>query len=142
VLALAGEVAGARVLDAGCGPGFYAEELLARGAEVVAVDFSEPMLELARKRLGPSIDVRRVDLRDALPFADAEFDLIVCPLVLHHLEDRLQPLREFHRVLRAGGLHFVISDVFADPGSGSTNRSMRKPASPIAAHSDVRGSRQ
>jgi 2-polyprenyl-3-methyl-5-hydroxy-6-metoxy-1,4-benzoquinol methylase len=44
VLALIGAVAGLQVLDAGCGPGFYAEELVAHGAEVVAIDVSEPML--------------------------------------------------------------------------------------------------
>lgn len=48
---LIGEVAGQRVLDAGCGPGLYAEELLAGGAEVVAFDHSPKMVDLARNRL-------------------------------------------------------------------------------------------
>jgi len=47
-LSLLGEVAGKRVLDAGCGPGIYAEELVARGAEVVGFDASGRMVELAR----------------------------------------------------------------------------------------------
>jgi 2-polyprenyl-3-methyl-5-hydroxy-6-metoxy-1,4-benzoquinol methylase len=50
-LSLLGDVAGKRVLDAGCGPGIYAEELVARGAEVVGFDASGRMVELARKRL-------------------------------------------------------------------------------------------
>ena len=40
LLDLAGDVRGQRVLDAGCGPGFYAEELVSRGAHVIAVDAS------------------------------------------------------------------------------------------------------
>src|SRR5690348_3951070 len=84
VLELLGDVANKRVLDAGCGPGLYAEELLARGAEVVAVDASEPMVELARRRVRGEATVMRADLNEPLPFADDEFDVIVCPLVIHY----------------------------------------------------------
>ncbi len=108
VLELVGEVAGLRVLDAGCGPGLYAEELLARGADLVAVDGSAAMVELARERLGARAQVLHADLSELLPFASSEFDLIVCALVIHHLDDREACLREFFRVLRPGG-HVVIS---------------------------------
>jgi ubiquinone/menaquinone biosynthesis C-methylase UbiE len=108
VLALLGDVAGARVLDAGCGPGFYAEELLARGATVVAIDVSEAMLSLARRRLGDRAEIRHADLDEPLPFEDAYFDLVVCPLVIHYVLNRTAALREFFRVLRPGG-HAVLS---------------------------------
>lgn len=108
VLALVGEVAGLRVLDAGCGPGLYAEELLARGADLVAVDGSAAMVELARRRLGGRARVLHADLANPLPFEPSEFDLIVCALVIHHLEDRAACLREFFRLLRPGG-RVVIS---------------------------------
>lgn len=62
VLALAGDVRGRRVLDAGCGPGLYAQELVARGAEVVGVDRSEAMLSLARERLGEVARLLPADL--------------------------------------------------------------------------------
>ncbi|MFN8223721.1 MAG: class I SAM-dependent methyltransferase [Gaiellales bacterium] len=103
VLALLGDVRGLRVLDAGCGPGLYAEELVARGAEIVAVDGSEAMVELARRRLGSSADVRLVDLNAALPFADGQFDVVLSALVVHHLDDRRAALREAFRVLVPGG---------------------------------------
>ena len=103
VLELVDDVAGVRVLDAGCGPGLYAEELVRRGADLVAVDASEPMVELARARLGDRAQVLQADLSEPLPFADATFDLIVCALVIHHLDDREACLREFFRVLKAGG---------------------------------------
>jgi len=103
VLALLGDVAGLRILDAGCGPGLYAEELLARGADVVAVDASPPMVELAARRLGSRAASHRVDLNGPLPFADGEFDVVLCALVIHHVDDRTTTLRELHRVLRPGG---------------------------------------
>jgi SAM-dependent methyltransferase len=107
VLALIGDVAGLRVLDAGSGPGLYAEELLARGAEVVAVDGSERMADLARRRLGSRATVLRADLNERLPFEEGEFDLVVCPLVIHHVPDRTATLRELFRVLRSAG-HVVL----------------------------------
>jgi SAM-dependent methyltransferase len=108
VLGLVGVVAGKRVLDAGCGPGLYSEELLFRGAELVALDGSAAMVELARKRLGSRARVIHADLADPLPFAESEFDLVVCALVIHHLEDREACLRELFRVLRPGG-RLVVS---------------------------------
>lgn len=108
VLELLGEVSGLRVLDAGCGPGLYAEELLARGADLVAVDGSTAMVELARQRLGTRAHVLQADLSKPLPFGSSEFDLIVCALVIHHLDDREAALRQFFRVLRPGG-HVVLS---------------------------------
>jgi len=108
VLSLAGEVRGLRVLDAGCGPGLYAQQLAADGADVVAVDASDAMVRLARERLGASADVRRADLEQPLPFEDGEFDLVICALVIHHLSDRTATLRELHRLVRPGR-HLVLS---------------------------------
>ncbi|MEZ4424004.1 MAG: class I SAM-dependent methyltransferase [Gemmatimonadota bacterium] len=108
-LSLLPPVRGARVLDAGCGPGVYSEWLIARGAEVVAVDASPRMVELARDRLGPAVDLRVADLGRPLPFlADRSFDLVLCPLVLEYVEDWRVPFGEFHRLLRPGG-HLVFS---------------------------------
>lgn len=103
VLGLAGDVHGRRVLDAGCGPGLYAEQLVDGGAEVVALDTSRAMVDLARRRLGDRATVVQGDLNRPLVFAGAEFDLVVCALVIHHVDDRTATLRELHRVLRPGG---------------------------------------
>jgi SAM-dependent methyltransferase len=108
VLELVGDVGDARVLDAGCGPGLYAEELVRRGADLVGVDASEAMVELARARLGDRAHVLHADLSEPIPFADETFDLIICALVIHHLDDREACLREFFRVLKAGG-HAIVS---------------------------------
>ncbi len=103
VLALCGDVAGLRVLDACCGPGFYAEELVARGASVAAFDASPPMVALARQRLGDSVVVDELLLGEPLPYADGTFDLVLCALAIHYVDDRAAALTELGRVLRPGG---------------------------------------
>lgn len=108
-LSLLPEVAGKRVLDAGCGPGVYSAWLVARGALVTALDASPKMVELARARLGAGAVVHRADLGQPLSFlVDAAFDLALSPLVLDYVEDWSKVFAEFYRVLRPGG-HFVFS---------------------------------
>jgi SAM-dependent methyltransferase len=109
VLRLLGDVKDHRVLDAGCGPGLYAEEIMARGAEVVGFDESPEMVRLARQRLGERFDVRVHDLALPLEWLSSEtFDAVVLALVIHHLDDRMAALRELNRVLRPGG-RLVVS---------------------------------
>src|SRR5215469_3775633 len=102
-LALAGDVAGRRVLDAGCGSGPLSAALRDRGAIVTGIDSSAKMLELARQRLGASADLHLADLGSPLPFADGAFDDVIASLVLHYLEDWTAPLAELRRVLTPGG---------------------------------------
>ena len=103
-LSLLPDVAGKRVLDAGCGPGICAEELLRRGADVLAVDVTPEMVELARDRVGSRARVLRADLERPLDFAaDAEFDVVLCALMLDYVEDWGALFAEFHRVLVPGG---------------------------------------
>ena len=103
MLALAGDVAGRRVLDAGCGAAPLTAALRDRGALVSGFDASPAMLEIARERLGPDVDLRVADLAAPLPYPDAAFDDVVCSLVLHYLRDWSAPLAELRRVLRPGG---------------------------------------
>ena len=108
ILALAGEVAGRRVLDAGCGSGSLAAALRERGAAVTGTDSSAGMLALAAQRLdGQRLASRaalvEADLGRPLPFAGAAFDDVVASLVLHYLPDWGPVLAEFRRVLVPGG---------------------------------------
>lgn len=102
-LALAGDVTGRQILDAGCGSGPLTAALRDRGAIVTGIDLSAEMLTLARRRLGDGVVLEVADLRDPLPFADHAFDDVVASLVLHYLEDWGPVLAEFRRVLRSGG---------------------------------------
>jgi|SRR5215207_3798179 len=103
-LSLLGEVAGRRVLDAGCGPGVYAEILADRGAEVVGFDASENMVGLATERLGGRAKFFRANLEEAWDrLEDASFDLSLSALAMDYVRDWSGPLSEFRRVLRPGG---------------------------------------
>jgi ubiquinone/menaquinone biosynthesis C-methylase UbiE len=102
-LALAGDVAGRRILDAGCGSGPLSAALRDRGAIVTGFDKSAGMLKIARRRLGPDADLRVADLASPLPYPDGAFDDVIASLVLHYLEDWTAPLAELRRVLRPGG---------------------------------------
>ncbi|HEV3049571.1 MAG TPA: class I SAM-dependent methyltransferase [Longimicrobium sp.] len=104
MLSLLPDLAGARVLDAGCGAGWYTEQLLARGARVTSIDQSGEMIRHARARLGDAAELRVHDLSHPLAFAqDASYDGILSPLTLHYLRDWSTPLAEFRRILKPGG---------------------------------------
>ena len=118
---LLGDVRGLDLLDAGCAAGDHSAQLAQRGARVVAVDASAAMVRLATERLGASARVLRADLTQPLALPDATFDVVLCSLTLHYLEDWRQPLAEFARLLRPGGrlvlsLHhpFVTRELVAD----------------------------
>ena len=111
-LSLTPDVQGLRVLDAGCGPGFYTEWLLTRGASVVACDATPKMVEITRRRINnalPEVEAQQfeshqADLSQPLGFADDErFNLVLCPLVLDYIEDWGPVFKEFFRVLQPGG---------------------------------------
>jgi 2-polyprenyl-3-methyl-5-hydroxy-6-metoxy-1,4-benzoquinol methylase len=90
-----------RVLDAGCGTGFFSQMADARGAAVTSLDVGEQLLaEVARK-----CDTERVvgDLL-ALPFEDASFDVVICTEVIEHTITPQRAVAELARVLRPGGL--------------------------------------
>ncbi|MGN6413091.1 class I SAM-dependent methyltransferase [Flexivirga sp.] len=103
MLRLAGDVSGRRILDAGCGSGPTTATLRDAGAHVHGFDRSAAMIELARARLGPEVDLRVADLAEPLPYGDAEFDDVIASLVLHYLDDWSAPLAEIRRVLKPGG---------------------------------------
>src|SRR6185369_2672716 len=80
-LSLLPDVVGKRVLDAGCGPGWYSEWLIERGASVTALDVSPRMVELARRRTRQRVEVHQADLGQPLDFlAGDSFDLVLSAL--------------------------------------------------------------
>jgi ubiquinone/menaquinone biosynthesis C-methylase UbiE len=107
-LALLGDVAGHRVLDAGCGGGSHAAEMVRRGAAVTGLDKSAGLLAIARQRLDDAVPLHQADLGEPLPFPSASFDAVLASLVMHYLQDWGPTLAEFRRVLMPGG-RLVIS---------------------------------
>ena len=125
-----GDVRGLDIVDLGCGTGPHAVWLAEAGARVTAVDFSEGMLEQARRKVR-SADVRFLvhDLHQPLPLAGAAFDVVVSGLVLEHFRDLPAFFREVRRVLRPAGRAVVTAmhpamflrdsrARFTDPDSG------------------------
>jgi len=110
ILALAGDVTGRRILDAGCGSGPLFAALRDRGALMAGFDSSAGMLEQARRRLGDGADLRVAELGRPLPYPDGAFDDVVASLVLHYLEDWGPALAELRRVLKPGGRLIVSVD--------------------------------
>lgn len=95
-----------RILDIGTGPGFYAIILAERGYAVTAVDVSEGMLAEARRNAGAlanritflPMDAQRLD------FPDGSFDVIVTRNLTWNLPEPEAAYREWHRVLKPGGV--------------------------------------
>ncbi len=101
------EVTPSRILEVGCGEGELAERMRAElAAEVVALDQSERMVELARAR---GVDAHLGDVQE-LPFADGEFDCAVAAWMLFHVADVSRALAEVARVLRSGGRLVAVTN--------------------------------
>jgi len=97
---------GDRVLDVCCGTGDLAVAAEQHGGRVVGLDFSEQMLQRARRKSGTVEWVRGDAL--ALPFEEGEFDAATVGFGVRNLEDLEAGLRELERVLRPGGKVAVL----------------------------------
>lgn len=99
-----GHLAGARVLEIGCGRGAFSEVLAEGGAILTAADVSPVCVEETRQRLGryENITVDVVDIQ-RMPYPDATFDVVVSLETLEHVSDPDRGLAELVRVTRPGG---------------------------------------
>lgn len=109
-----------RVLDVACGTGDLTEAFARAGAaEVIGLDFTAEMLDIARdkapRRLGPDAGRVRYLQGDAqqLPFEDRSFEVVSIAFGIRNVQDPMRALREFRRVLRPGGRLVVLE--FAEP---------------------------
>jgi len=93
--------AGTRLLDVAAGPGSVTQRASARGARAVGVDLAPAMVALAC-RLHPDLEFREASA-DALPFADASFDAVVCAFGIGHFSNAEHVAAEFARVLAPRG---------------------------------------
>ena len=94
--------AGTKVLEIGCGTGYFSKELVRTGADITAIDISPDLLLVAAQKVTTNNIVFQVQNAYAMNFADDSFDFIVGSSILHHL-DVEQALQECHRALKPGG---------------------------------------
>ena len=97
---------GSRALDVATGTGDLAIELASRGADVVGSDFSEGMLDVARRK-APALTWEQGNAL-ALPYPDAAFDATTVGFGARNFSDLPQGLREMARVVRPGGRVVVL----------------------------------
>ena len=96
------------ILELGCGTGKNTPLLASIGEQVQALDFSAGMIEKARAKVtAPNVTFESADITKRWPSQDESFDLIVCNLVLEHVEDLNFIFAEASRVLVEGGRFFI-----------------------------------
>jgi ubiquinone/menaquinone biosynthesis C-methylase UbiE len=104
------------VLDVGCGSGRLLAMLPKHlsGVRLVGIDLAGGMLKVARPLLGPDSLLVQGNCQ-RLPFANKQFDLVICSHSFHHYPDQLAALREMKRVLKDGGVACVLDGDRDDP---------------------------
>jgi 2-polyprenyl-3-methyl-5-hydroxy-6-metoxy-1,4-benzoquinol methylase len=108
-----------RVLDIATGPGYIAEAFAKNSREVLGMDLTEAMLAIARARTEEH-GVKNISFRagDAqkLPFDEGEFDVVVCRLALHHVQQPAKVVNGMARVCRGDGI-VLVEDIYASERS-------------------------
>lgn len=105
---------GMTVLELGCGTGSFTRELARSGAEVVAIDVSPELLEIANANCSAPNVQYQIQNAYALSYPEGAFDSIVGSSVLHHLEIEAA-IRDMYRVLRPGGSIYFTEPNMLNP---------------------------
>ncbi len=127
---------GGRVLDVGCGEGWFTGALARAGREAVGIDVAQEPLRRAREREG-GLDVRLVPAEGRWPLEDVSFDAVWAGEVIEHVADTSGWLSELRRVLRSGGA-LVLSTPAHEPlarlALGLSGRAFRAHFDPRSDH--------
>ncbi len=99
-----------KVLDIGCGRGWFMSRLQEKGYEVFGIDISPPRLKEA-SRYGAVI----MASADKLPFKDSSFDIITSLTVLHHMDNPWHVIDDARRVLKENGIIYITESVEDNP---------------------------
>ncbi len=124
---------GARVLDVGCGEGWFTAELTRAGHTAVGADVAAEPLRRARART-PELDLRQLPAAGEWPLRDSSFDAVWAGETLEHVTDTAGWLSEVRRVLRSGG-ELVLSTPAHQP---LTRLALGLSGRAFAAHFDPR----
>lgn len=103
----AGDLAGQRVLDIGCGGGLLTEAMAAEGAQVTGIDLAKASLQVARlhgHESGVQVQYECVSAEDYAEQQAGQFDLVTCMELLEHVPDPAAVVQACARLVRPGGL--------------------------------------
>jgi SAM-dependent methyltransferase len=112
MLSLIGDVRNKKLLDAGCGYGYYSILLAKEGAAVTGIDISAKMIELAKNnadKASASCQFLVCDMQDLSMFTSSIFDIVISSIVVGYLDELEKAFSEVFRVLKPNGL-FVFSE--------------------------------
>lgn len=101
-----------KVLDVGCGTGFFAHNVAQKGGNVLGIDFSEQAIEIAKKKYKkPNLKYKQMDVKDI----SGKYDIIVSIGTLEHMDNPLKILRLFKKHLNSKGKIIVTSPNWTNP---------------------------
>ncbi len=113
----AGDLAGRRILDIGCGGGILTEALAGKGAKVTGIDMAEMSLKVAKMHLhesGLEIDYQKIPAEEFAEQNTAAFDVITCLEMLEHVPDPASIIKAAASMLKPGG-HLFFSTINRNP---------------------------
>ncbi|HEY6975407.1 MAG TPA: class I SAM-dependent methyltransferase [Chitinophagaceae bacterium] len=102
------ELSRAKVLEIGCGTGKNTIWLSTRAQHIVGVDFAEEMLHEAKKKIiTKNVEFYQFDIKEKWVFSEEQFDLVICSLILEHIENIDFVFKQANLVLKRNGLFYV-----------------------------------
>ncbi|MEI7709770.1 MAG: class I SAM-dependent methyltransferase [bacterium] len=121
ILKMLGSQKGLKLLDLGCGQGFFSREFLKAGANVTGVDLASKLIDIAKERSPKEINFL-VSSADALgAIKNNSFDIVVTILAIQNMKNVEKVMSEASRVLKAGGSFFIVMNhpAFRNPKKSS-----------------------
>jgi methionine biosynthesis protein metW len=115
-----------KVLDLGCGYGWYTNFFHSIGANVTGCDGSEKMLELAREKY-PECNFECTDIEKRLPYENNSFDLVFCNQVIMDIENIEGLFKEVFRITKVSGIFYfsIVHPAFYDSQWGKDEKGFR-----------------
>lgn len=109
---LLGSLEGKKILDSGCGSGYFTAKIAAHAREVIGTDFSEKFITLCKHKYitVSNMTFEQQDVTEKMPFGNGTFDTIISKMVLQYVADLTIFAAESFRVLRTNGRLVIAVD--------------------------------
>ncbi|MBI4973184.1 class I SAM-dependent methyltransferase [Candidatus Roizmanbacteria bacterium] len=112
ILSMIGTLSGKKILDSGCGSGYFTAELAQDALEVIGTDFSPNFIDLCKKKYSgvSNLSFFQHNVSEIMPFENNMFDVALSKMVLQYVEDIHPFVKESYRVLKRGGSLVIVID--------------------------------